>query len=93
MRDRREIAETLALGALTWLAGQPELWERYLAATGAAAEAVAARAADPELLAAVLDFLLTEDAMVLEFARASGMRPEEVLAARRALPGGEALEW
>ncbi|KFI33636.1 hypothetical protein CG51_09425 [Haematobacter missouriensis] len=93
MQNERESAETLAIAALGWLAADEDRWQRYLGATGASAESVARSAREPELLAAVMDFLLTEDQLVMAFATDAGVRPEAVLRTRRLLPGGEALDW
>ncbi|KFI30360.1 hypothetical protein CDV50_12705 [Haematobacter massiliensis] len=93
MQNERESAETLAIAALGWLAADEERWQRYLVATGASAESVAQSAREPELLASVMDFLLTEDQLVLGFAAEADVRPEAILRARRLLPGGETLDW
>lgn len=93
MTNERESAETMALSALGWLAAEEQRWQHYLSATGASAESVAHAAREPELLAAVIDFLLTEDSLVLGFAADAGVKPEAVLRARRLLPGAEALDW
>ena len=85
-----DAAVAIGQEALIWLAGQPELSERLLALSGAAPGAVRARAADPEFLGFVLDFLLGADATVIAFAAAAGLRPEDVGRARarrcRAVP-------
>lgn len=79
--------------ALAWIAGREDLLPAYLGASGVDPATLSRRAADPELLAGVLDFLLGEDAWVIGFAAVAGIRPEEVARARRALPGGEAIDW
>lgn len=90
---QREAAETMALQALAWLAANEELLPAFMGASGLSPGDLQARAAEGEVLASVLDFLLMEDAWVLGFAAAAGARPEAVAAARRALPGGEAVHW
>ena len=90
---QREDAETLALGALTWLAGHDELLPVFLGATGAGEADLRAGAADPEFLGALLDFLLLDDAWVTEFAGGAGLPAERVAEARRALPGGDLPHW
>jgi len=45
------------------------------------------------MMAAVLDFVLSEDGHVLEFTAAAGLRPEAVQEARAALPGGNLSHW
>ncbi len=89
----QESAETLALRALGWLLAQDELLPGFLAATGAAPGDLAARAGDADFLAAVMDFLLSEDAMVIGFCDAAGLPYEAPLRARAALPGGGAPHW
>ena len=64
-----------------------------LALSGAAPGEIRARAADPEFLGFVLDFLLGADATVIAFAAAAGLRPEDVGRARAALPGGAEPAW
>jgi hypothetical protein len=89
----RARAEGLALEALGWLACDPERVGGFLDAAGAAPEDLRERLADPAFLGFVLDHVLAEDESVLAFAEASGQPPESVMAARRALPGGDAPEW
>jgi hypothetical protein len=83
-------AETLALKGLAFLALDPNRLLRFLAATGLDLDDLRARAADPELLAAVLDFLLAEDALLLEFSASEGLDTKHLHAARHALPGSGA---
>ena len=86
-------AQTIALQALGWIAAQDELFPAFLSATGASLPDLRTRAADPDFLAAVLDFLLQEDAWVLDFSAANGLPPQSLLAARAALPGGRLPNW
>lgn len=87
------MAQTLALQALAWLAGQDELFPSFLAATGAGVQDVADRAGDPDFLGAVLDFLLMDDQWVIGFCDAVGLPYTQPLAARAALPGGAGPHW
>lgn len=86
-------AETIALQALGWLAGNDELAPVFLGSTGAAAEDLRARATDPAFLASVLEFLTTDDAWVVAFCDAHGLDYEMPLRARYALPGAEQVHW
>jgi len=90
---KQESAETLALQALTWLAGQEDLIGAFLNATGSSAADLAGGAARPEFLGSVLDFLVMEDAWVIAFCDAHGVRYEAPMQARAALPGGETVHW
>ncbi|MFO1173713.1 MAG: DUF3572 domain-containing protein [Paracoccaceae bacterium] len=89
----REQAETVGLRALAWLAGQEDLLGQFLGASGLGASELAARATEPEVLGAVLDFLLADDAWVAGFCDSEGLPPDRLLAARAVLPGGEAPHW
>lgn len=86
-------AETLALNALLWIAADPERSGPFLAASGASAEDLRARAGDPEFLGFVLDFLLGADENVIGFAESAHCAPEDVLRARAGLPGGDLPNW
>lgn len=88
-----EDAETLALEALGWMAAEDDLLQVFLGSAGLSSSELAARANDPELLAAVLDFLLTDDRMVQNFSTATGRPPEAAMRARAALPGGDLPHW
>lgn len=89
----REEAETIALKALAWLAGHPDLGPMFLAAGGLAPSDLAARAGDADLLVAVLDFLLMEDAWVRAFCDEAALPYDRPLLARMALPGGAQVHW
>ncbi|MFW5642334.1 MAG: DUF3572 domain-containing protein [Roseicyclus sp.] len=90
---KREVAETGALQALAWLAGEEDLLPVFLGTTGASAQDLRARAGDPEFLASLLDFVLMDDDWVLSCAAALGLPPGEIMAMRHALPGGAAPSW
>ncbi len=87
------IAETEALTALAWLAAQDELFPVFLGASGASEADLRARAGDPVFLASVVDFIMMDDAWVLDWAGATGHRPEELAQIRAHLPGGDLPNW
>lgn len=89
---RQKSAEILALQALDWLVSDGDRAAAWLAETGIAPPDLRGRLAEPEVLAGILDHLLSADALLLDFAAAAGISPQAVLAARRALPGGAAFE-
>jgi hypothetical protein len=90
---QRESAEILALKALAWLAGNKELLPVFLGSTGASAADLRERAADPEFLGSVLDFLMLDDAWIIAFCESQGLPPEAPMQARQALPGGAQVHW
>ncbi len=88
-----EQAETLALRALAWLAGNDELCPIFMGSTGTSVDDMRERAADPTFLASVLEFLTMDDAWVVAFCDAHAYAYEEPLRARYALPGAEQVHW
>jgi len=88
-----ERAEALGALALGWIAADPETLGAFMGAAGLDPAALRRRAAEPEFLGFVLDFVLEDDARVLGVAAEAGVRPEAVAAARAALPGGDAPFW
>lgn len=88
-----DAAETLALKALAWLAGQEELLSVFLGSTGASEDDLRNRATDPEFLGSVLDFLMMDDVWVVKFCDAHSMAYDNPMMARAALPGGAQMHW
>jgi len=86
-------AETLALQALAWLVGNEDLLPVFLGASGASESDLRARAAEPEFLGSVLDFLMMDDAWVIGFCDAQGLGYETPMQARMSLPGGAQVSW
>lgn len=93
MSMSQESAETVALQALGWLAAEEDLLPVFLGSTGTDADALRARAADPEFLGSVLDFLLMDDAWVVRFCDTAGLSYDRPMLARAALPGGQEISW
>lgn len=83
----REEAEALALRAVAWLAGNEELFLRFVAMSGLTVDHVRAGLTDPATLGAVLDFLLSDEPTLMAFTAAHDMPPDQPGRARRLLPG------
>ncbi|RMD94204.1 MAG: DUF3572 family protein [Alphaproteobacteria bacterium] len=90
---RADQAETVALRALGWLAGQEEMLRLFLGASGCTLADLSARAGEAEFQIAVLDFLLMDDAWITAFCDAEGLGYDMPARARRALPGGAEINW
>jgi hypothetical protein len=88
VHNPREVAEIVAVQALTFVAGEPERLGLFLAESGIGPETLRSAAADPHFLASVLDFVLRDDATVRAFAEASELDPATIAAARDALDDG-----
>ena len=86
-------AESVAIQALGWLAGEEELLTAFLAASGAGVNDVREMARDPAFLGAVLDFILQSDEHVRGFCDSAGLSYETPMRARQSLPGGAQVNW
>ena len=84
-RKPREVAEIVAVQALTFLAGEPEALGRFLAETGIGPETLRSSAANPQFLVSVLDFILRDDETVKAFSASAKLHPTNVMAAREVL--------
>ena len=80
-------AETLAISALQFLAGDPARLGRFLALTGLGPAELRANAGERHLLAAVLDYLLHDESLLLVFAADNRIAPDQVALAHRSLMG------
>lgn len=86
-------AEQLAVQALSWMANDDEIIGGFLGVTGASVDDLRIRAADPEFLGFVLDYLLSSDEMVEAFSRDAACPPDQPMRARAVLPGGDIPNW
>ncbi|MBV8800429.1 MAG: DUF3572 domain-containing protein [Alphaproteobacteria bacterium] len=77
----------MGLKALAFLAGAPEPLERFMAVSGADAGGLRERASEPAFLCAVLEFLLTDEGLLLTFCETESLKPELVHRASHALGG------
>ena len=90
MKLEREQAEAVALEALTYLAQDPDRFACFLVQTGTGPEQIRERYCDPEFLSGVLDYFLSDEALLITFVEEQGREPLLLAAARRVLPGANA---
>jgi uroporphyrinogen-III synthase len=83
----RDAAEAIGLQALLAITAEATSLGRFLAETGLDPAELRARAGEPELLAAVLGHLLSDDSALLVFTSGNGLDPLDVHAAHTALAG------
>ena len=81
----REHAETIALNGLVFLAARPDDIERFLRNTGIDAAELRQRAADPDVLRAVLEYILAGDATTTGFCQDQGLDSRDLHAASHVL--------
>ena len=69
-------AGDLAAQMLLWLARAPERLQAFMRATGADARTILDEAESPWLHMAVLDFLLADEALLMQFCAETGTDPQ-----------------
>lgn len=82
-----EEAETLALRALAFVAGDEDRLRGLLSRSGIELSTLRSRAGDPAILAGVLDYLLSDEAAILAFCELEDIEPTAPARARSLLPG------
>lgn len=89
MREKTASAdpEVLALRAFGCIAADPDRLQRFLALTGLQPETIRGAAARPDFLAALLDYVVCDEPLLVAIAGEIGVRPEEIAAAQRRLAG------
>jgi hypothetical protein len=85
VHNPREVAEIVAIQALSFVAGEPERLGAFLAESGIGPETLRQAASDPQFLVSVLDFVLRDDATVQAFAETAQLHPTNIAGARQAL--------
>lgn len=88
-----DAATLLAVQALSYIAGDTELFERFLNLTGLDVANLRAAARDPGFLVGVLDFLLGHEPTLLGFAGQADVAPERVSQARQQLAGSQPADF
>lgn len=83
----REAAEALAVEALSFLASDTERLGVFLALSGIGPESIRTAATEPHFLAGVLDHVVSDERLLLDFAEHQGVDPFDVTRARQALAG------
>jgi uncharacterized protein DUF3572 len=86
-RFARKEAEALAIQALTFIASDAERLGRFLAVTGIGPSEIRAAAREPGFLGGVLDYIASDERLIVDFASESGLDPADVERGRAMLAG------
>ena len=81
----RTRAEAMAVEGLSFLAGSPERLIRFLDVSGLSPDTLRAAAAEPGFFAGLMDYLVSDEELLLAFAGEIGASPESVMQARHLL--------
>ena len=80
-------ARSLAVSALAFIAADSDRLNRFLNLTGLGPHNLRTAAADPAFLGSVLDYLVGDEELLVQFAAEAGLKPEAVARAHAALRG------
>jgi len=78
-------ADVVALQALVWAIGEPDRADRLIAVTGLFPDDLRARAGEPAVLVAVIEYLESYEPDLVACASALGLSPEALVGARQIL--------
>jgi hypothetical protein len=81
-------AEEIGLAALVFMTEDADRLGHFLNDTGFSPDELSRAAGSPETLAAVLDYLLNDESMLMVFSAGANLDPSEIAPARALLPGG-----
>ena len=84
-QSSRGAAEALAIEALTFIAADSRRLETFMALSGLSVDHLRSAAAAPGFFAAILDFLATDETLLLAFAANAGRDPASITKARQSL--------
>jgi hypothetical protein len=80
-------AADTGIAALAFIADDSVRLSRFLDISGLGPDNLRRAAAEPTFLGAVLEYLATDEKLLMAFAESSNLRPEAILRARDALAG------
>ena len=86
-------AEIMGLQMLGWLARQEDAMSRFAALSGLDPVDLLAHASDPAMLGGMMDFVLSDEPLLLAFCEENDIPPEAPAQARQLLPGGDIPHW
>lgn len=84
-----EQAQILSLTALSYMAQHEDILIAYLRLSGISPEELRNSAADPTILGSILDYFLQNEQRLIAFCEAENIAPNQIVRARKLLPGGE----
>ena len=80
-------AQTIALKALAFVASSEGALDRLMELSGLDRLTLAERVGEPEVLASLLDFLLADEGLLVDFCQDESVDPKDVHMARHLLGG------
>lgn len=85
----KDEAENVALNAFSFIASDDERLSRFLVISGLQANNIRSAAAAPGFLAAVLDYVASDEPLLISLAKELDMKPEHIMVAHWTLSPSE----
>ncbi|MBF9234079.1 DUF3572 domain-containing protein [Microvirga alba] len=82
-------AESVAVAAFTYLTADEERLSRFLALSGLSADSIRSAASAPGFFAAILDYVASDEPLLLDLAKELNTKPERIMEARWTLSPSE----
>ncbi|WP_068313923.1 DUF3572 domain-containing protein [Polycladidibacter hongkongensis] len=86
-----ETAQEIAVGALAFLARNPEHLGRFLSLAGIGPAEIREAAQEPEFLAGVLEFFMEDEQLLLAYTQNANIRPTNIARAHLALANPDGI--
>lgn len=77
-----EEAETIALDAFSYITDDEERMGRFLSVSGLRTDTIRIAAESPGFFAGILDYIASDEALLISFAEHSKLRPERIMQAQ-----------
>jgi len=88
-RVTREEAENVALGAFSFITSDGERLSRFLAVSGLGPDTIRSAAASPGFFAGILDYIVSDEPLLIALAKELNTKPEHVMQAHWTLSPSE----
>jgi hypothetical protein len=82
-------AETVAVAAFSAITGDEERMSRFMAVSGLRPETIRQAAASPRFFAGILDYLVSDEALLIALSVEMNVKPERIMGAHLALSPSE----
>jgi hypothetical protein len=88
-RVTREEAESIALAAFSYITSNEEVLGRFLAVSGLRPDTIRSAAASPGFFAAILDYVASDEPLLIALAKELNTKPERIMEAHWTLSPSE----
>jgi hypothetical protein len=88
-RVTREEAENVAVGAFAFITSDEERLGRFLAVSGLGPDNIRSAASSPGFFAGILDYVVSDEPLLIALAKELNTKPEHIMGARWTLSPSE----